>query len=491
MKRLFTLTMVVALLTAGAAVAAPWQIAPNATFAAGSPATTNNDDSCDISNQPAATLLLPVFEVDIANTNRNTAVDTLFTITNTSNIPQIAHITIWTDWSVPVLDFNVFLTGYDVQAISLYDVIARGVLPGGGSQVGVGSLSAANNANPNHAPGAVAACDNLPTQIPQVILQDLRTSLTTGTVAACSAANRVGSNNHGANAIGYVTIDVGNTCSQSLPTDPNYYTQEILFDNTLIGDYIRVNPTATTGNYAGGDILVPIRAIPEGGPAGGLGGLTATNLPYTFYDRYTPLANRRADRRQPLPSTFAARYISGGVFGTRLAIWREGVTRGLPACGTNAAQNGSLGIAEVVRFDESENPTTHSTLPVPISPVPPGVTLSTPEAGFYTVGATSGAGSNIFPAPSGSADQGGWVYLNLNHTGVAGGLTAPGTQAARAAQNWVQVQMTAESRYGVDFAAAHLGNGCTAPIVGGTRPLGARVAGTATLGTSTDPNRNP
>jgi hypothetical protein len=28
------------------------------------PATTNNDDSCDISLQPAATLLLPYFEVD-------------------------------------------------------------------------------------------------------------------------------------------------------------------------------------------------------------------------------------------------------------------------------------------------------------------------------------------------------------------------------------------------------------------------------------------
>ena len=27
-----------------------------------------------------------------------------------------------------------------------------------------------------------------------------------------------------------------------LPTDPNYYTNEILFDNTLIGDYMRINP---------------------------------------------------------------------------------------------------------------------------------------------------------------------------------------------------------------------------------------------------------
>ena len=41
-------------------------VAPNATFAAGSPSTTNNSDSCDIGVTPAATLLLPYFEVDTA-----------------------------------------------------------------------------------------------------------------------------------------------------------------------------------------------------------------------------------------------------------------------------------------------------------------------------------------------------------------------------------------------------------------------------------------
>ena len=26
----------------------------------------------------------------------------------------------WTDWSCAAVDFNIFLTGYDVQAISMY-----------------------------------------------------------------------------------------------------------------------------------------------------------------------------------------------------------------------------------------------------------------------------------------------------------------------------------------------------------------------------------
>ncbi|MEO8217914.1 MAG: hypothetical protein ABI718_12605, partial [Acidobacteriota bacterium] len=375
MKKYFALAMIVALATAGAGMASPSFIAPNATFGAGSPSTTNNDDSCDIANQPAATLLLPVFEVDF-NSPSTTAVNTLFTVTNTSVLPQIAHITVWTDFSYPVLDFNIFLTGYDVQSISMYDILNRGVLPGGGSGANQGDLSADNDANPYFASGAINACNNLPVQIPTLVLNDLRTALTTGTTVGCGSA-KVGSTH--TNAIGYVTIDVSNTCSQSLPTDSAYYTNEILFDNTLIGDYQRINPTSTTGNYAGGDILVPIRAIPEGGPANQV---QPTNLPFTFYDRYTPTGLRKADRRQPLPSTFAARYISGGAgsFNTRYAIWREGITRGLPTCtGSNAASlNGALAISEIVRFDESENPTTASPS-VPISPVPPNV-VSLPEA---------------------------------------------------------------------------------------------------------------
>src|SRR5260221_11662550 len=125
MKKLMVLAA--SLLMVGSAFAAGAGgkiVAPNATFAFGSPGiasgptTTNNDDSCDISTAPAATLLLPDFESETSTRG----VDTLFTITNTGYLPQIAHVSLWTDWSVPVLDFNIFLTGYDVQSISLYDV---------------------------------------------------------------------------------------------------------------------------------------------------------------------------------------------------------------------------------------------------------------------------------------------------------------------------------------------------------------------------------
>ncbi|HXA16345.1 MAG TPA: hypothetical protein VN380_05100, partial [Thermoanaerobaculia bacterium] len=63
------------------------------------PSSINNDDSCDVKVGPAATLLLPYFEV-----NTNPLVQgqtTLFTVTNVTRYPQIAHVTLWTDWAFP------------------------------------------------------------------------------------------------------------------------------------------------------------------------------------------------------------------------------------------------------------------------------------------------------------------------------------------------------------------------------------------------------
>ena len=99
-----------------------------ATPRSGSPATTNNDDSCDIALQPAATLLLPYFEVDFKAPQSN-ATTTLFTIQNLSPSPRIANVTLWTDWGFPALNFPIHLTGYDVQGINLYDLFTRGTFP--------------------------------------------------------------------------------------------------------------------------------------------------------------------------------------------------------------------------------------------------------------------------------------------------------------------------------------------------------------------------
>jgi hypothetical protein len=424
-------------------------IVANATFPVGSPATTNNDDSCDISVMPAATLLLPYFEVNLADPAGET---TLFTITNVSQAPQIAHVTVWTDWSFPVLDFNIFLTGYDVQSINMFDILSRGQIapPGTSSDSDTGRRSLDND--PNLAIGqSFTNCDRLAVLVGG-LLPSLQSALTTGVYTAlCSGSQRVGGVH--TNAIGYVTVDVASNCNTSLPSDAGYSTTQILYENVLIGDYQQVNASQ---NFAQGNPMVHLRAVPEGGAPGVL----TTNFDRTFYSRYQ--AGLTADRRQPLPSTFAARWISGGATGfvTNYKIWREGVT-GNAACAT-VSSNSGLTFVETVRFDEEENPTTFSP-DVIISPVI-GSPTSTPE--------TQRVASNaaMFP-PNPDGAVAGWMYMNLDN-GFDYPLPVGNFEAS---QNWVVVNMNAEGRYSVDFDAAALGNGCS-PAIGVTNEDGLPLA---------------
>ncbi|HSF39641.1 MAG TPA: hypothetical protein VLT87_07605, partial [Thermoanaerobaculia bacterium] len=78
-----------------------------------------------IDDVPAATLLVPYFEVDLDDPN---GVTTLFSVNNASASAVVAHITFWTDKSIPTLDFDVYLTGFDVQTINVRDIF-NGILP--------------------------------------------------------------------------------------------------------------------------------------------------------------------------------------------------------------------------------------------------------------------------------------------------------------------------------------------------------------------------
>src|SRR6266536_3220853 len=139
-----------------------------AIFLGATPAHAGNDDSCDIGIAPAATLLLPYFEVDFVSPPR-TARTTIFAVTNVSARPQIAHVTLWTDWAYAALTFNIHLTPYGVQSINLYDVFSRGaVAPDRAAEL---TRQRIINLPP---------CAHLPTQLPQDVLHDLREIFTTG-----------------------------------------------------------------------------------------------------------------------------------------------------------------------------------------------------------------------------------------------------------------------------------------------------------------------
>jgi len=413
------------------------------------PLTVDNGASCDISVSPAATLLLPHFEVDITKKSSE-AFNTIFSIVNVSKSPQIARITIWTDQGYPAMWFNVFLTGYDVQPISMWDVLAAGYIPDTtGAKVVVGSRSAPNDSNPKlvSTEGCLESPQgSLGAAVPAPLLKNVQSMLTTG--AKEGSECRVGTAHE--RATGYVTVDVVNSCSNLSPLEMSYYSQLLLFDNVLTGDYEHINPDKDLGNYAGGTPMVHIKAIPEGGTATSI----VSPLPYTFYDRYTPPGARKVDRRQPLPAVFSARFIEGGTtqFSTDYVIWREG-TAGQGECAT--AANASIPVTSIVRFAANENPT--ASAPASSSSMPVSSSLST--------------SSSFFP-PMAGIGVSGWMFLNLdNH--LSNAAKSP-YSTSRASQNWVMVHMRAEGRYGVDYDATAMSNGCTPAAAVAKTPGGAQ-----------------
>lgn len=82
---------------------------------------------CAFDPAPAATLLFPFvsYNYDAGSNGYNT----LMAITNVSADAQIAHVTVWTDYSTAILDFNILLTGYDVVTFDIRNILENGQLP--------------------------------------------------------------------------------------------------------------------------------------------------------------------------------------------------------------------------------------------------------------------------------------------------------------------------------------------------------------------------
>ncbi len=366
---------------------------------------TNNDASCDISVAPAATLLLLLFEVNLT-APAGTGETTIFTVTNTGKSPQIARVTLWTDLAYPVFTFNIPLAGYEAQSINLFDVLGRGEIR-----------------------GRAGSCANFTPRLDPPVRTRMQRAFTRGTVNGlpplpdCPA---VGARH--ANAIGYATIDVVGDCDSSMPTDREYFSNDIRFDNVLLGDYQQINGDE---DFAQGTPMVHIRAIPE------------VMAPRTFYGLYQHPARPSFDARQPLPSLFAARWIDGPGVETHYKIWRESLDDFLACAGY--AQN-FRPVREVVRFDEDENVETTASDYLFLGP--------STDVSLRATSVVDAAAHHNFPDNSDGA-VGGWMYFNLD------GLNRV---TPHPSQGWVTISMRAQNRFSIDFDAAYLGNGCSAPV---------------------------
>ena len=407
---------------------------------------------------PAATLLLPYFEVDLG-AGPGAGVTTLFEINNASAAPALAHVTVWTDWSIPVLDFDVFLTGYDVQTVNLYDVFVDGNLPITADEQSDGADSISPHGDNPAWDDSFTNCDLFfPFFINPLLqgtrLSDLQASLTgqpTTANANCDGAD------HGDNvARGYITVDSVNECSIDFPNDAGYFTDGVNpgianNNNVLWGNYYIIDPA---NGFAGGDTLVHVEA--EDGYTGGASG-------YTFYARYPDAVN---NNREALGESWAARYLSPPVFeATNFVVWRDSTSADLTSRGCGAPGDVGTGPSwhplnevEVVAFDEEENAVQLCTggggggvisPPLPGSPDPSCFPLETNRVA--TDGSTSWAPALASPYAFG------WMFLNLNV-----GIDAPNDDYDPAgfeelAQSHVSIIMSANAgAYNVGLSAVEL-----------------------------------
>ena len=383
--------------------------------------------TCTLDVVPAATLLLPYFEVDLQNPAGRT---TLISVANAGVYAALAHVVLWTDMGVPTLAFDVYLTGYDLETINLRDVFA-GRLP----QTASAAQDPADTISPR---GPISqdithhSCDGV---LPPAALSDafvdhlrrLHQGLGSPLLGGNCAAQLLGDGL----ARGYATVDVVRRCSTLTPADAGYFGPDGVAanDNVLWGDFFLVDPA---GDLAQGENLVRIESDPArfaGRP--------------TFYERY--VGSSGADGREPLPTVWGTRFINGGAFsgGTELIYWRDSRVKGQPfPCNLRPVWYPiPLFNASLFVFDEQETVNTVSTLPIdPPLPLPPSPFPA--ESGRVAVGGPA------FPAPWSF----GWWYLDMKgNTGVVPPLT----------QAWIGTLHTAQGRFSVGLEAEPFDSGCS------------------------------
>ena len=416
---------------------------------------------CTLDKVPAATLLVPYFQVDLKN-KKGRGVDTLFSIDNASATAVLAHVVIWSDLSVPVLNFNMYLTGYDLQTVDMRDVI-NGFLPQTAS-AGQDPTDKISPKGPLSQDINFASCngtnpaDSLsnprlpPSNLSAAVVTHLKNSLTGNASTLLTPSGDCAGFAHGDNiARGYVTIDTVNNCTARFPGEVGYFapggTGDVTNQNLLTGDVIYLNGSGS----ARAGTMVSIEAAPGSGVSSvqPTNPATTTAGRYTFYGRYD--AWTADDNREPLVTSFNPRFISKFSASSckkkcsrldgqpQLIVWRDPKVDQTPfVCGTVPAWE-PLGQEGIKVFDDQEQvQSTGALTPFPLA------TQMVP------------IGGSELPLTITS----GWLYLNLNTTVAAAGSNPPIDPAA--AQAYVTVIDGVPDTAGVESPAGALDSACKA-----------------------------
>ncbi|AKU92743.1 hypothetical protein AKJ08_3130 [Vulgatibacter incomptus] len=342
-----------------------------------------------LDNVPAATLLYPYFEVD-TGAGKN---DTIITVQNSNSASVLTNVTIWSEMGVPVHHFHVYLTGYDVESISLRELFVNGRVP----QTATAGQDPADTISPrgdfsqdiNYATchGVLPAANLTADGIAGL------TSALTGKSSAMLGDKCAGPDHGDTIARGYVTIDTVNNCTPRVPSMPGYFgageTGDATNQNYLLGDFFFID-AATPHVQAQPAVHIEASASDA---------RTSTAGRYTFYGRY--VGWNAADNREPLSTVWEIPFTTQE---TDVIVWRDSrVSQEAFTCGTPPSTY-PLGSEGLLAFDMQEGVTELS------ATQPFKIDVTRTRVGGSTIPVTSKNGtlvfsSNMAPAPGGPSSD--------------------------------------------------------------------------------------
>lgn len=406
------------------------------------PSLPLNADMCTVDPVPAATLLVPYFE---AATTDPQGVDTVVTIHNATSEPTLVNVTFWTDYSLPSIWFNLYLTGYDVIRFDLKDLFRNGNLP----------ITADLQSDPNDdiSPSGGPAwdtsfegCDNIfPFFVNPVVTGgnfERLVNAHTGQPVSSVAGRCLGSAVGDTVARGYITIDTVNRCALMAPSEQGYFggSSPVASNrNALWGEFSIIDPA---NSFSFTDSLVHVEADLQFDA-------TSTDSGYTFYGRFTKDQGGN-DHREPLGTAWGARYVEEGAFeGTDFIVWRDSTWSSPPEsipCDEEPPWY-PMNEASVECWNEEEEL----------------VSVCAPEI-------IGGEDPACFPLETQRVDSSslslpfdfGWCRLNLNtQDGFTGDVDFP-TAGSPITQSYVMSASRSSGRYQVALPSVQLGHACDA-----------------------------
>jgi len=454
---------------------------------------------CAFDPAPAATVLFPFVVLDYNNPTGG--VSTTFSITNVSAEAQVVHVTVWTDFSAAILDFNILLTGYDVISMNIRDILINGILPV--------TYNEAHNDDEGVEPnGPVSAGNQLNGSWVNPGLDDPQPTSDLGD--RCSASNssypglyddpippgflglfqgylQISQNpntdrQHSNDCFKsydspydlsptpfwaerdltyptwmYITADVVQNCNKLFPDAEGYWVPwdadgEARYDNVLMSDVFWTSVDDRLSEASAGvglEASMNLDAVATTHPD--------TGFPISFYHRYSVPNDDYSDYREPLPTSWAFRYLGAGVAGidTDIRVWKGSttydVTYDLERVGAVEVSPDGLVASNCHAYtyyawDEDENVTTVTTVPWSMpggeSVIPNLIPLETQEIPLDQFDTPGAFGWMLFVWPASNYPGDPETYTNFDDY----------------YQTWMGVRYTAAGQWSAAMDAAVMAN---------------------------------